>query len=371
MTDLLTLTGRGQRAMSYRFDLLGPDNSYLGALDVLSESPASVTNNINRDVKRSMDGLTLPPSVTAQVNTLTERVKPWAVMEDRTEHPMGVFLFAEASRRLALYGSVQYAVLGDGYETDGTMLDQGVTLNQASRGINFYGPGQSVQAAIVQQLEAGGVIEYEVEPSSATISEWISWKPDEKRLRVINDLCRMGGYYSLYFDNTGRARARQVPTLDATDPSFTYDVGGTVFQDTIVETDDLLNAPNVYLVTNSGFTEAPAWGEWRVPSSAPNSIANRGFAVVSSHDVQGVESRAAARKAAKAIGQADYSTYRWVTLTAAVDPRHDTFDVIGWKGDKYRAQQWSHTLDAEDQAMRHEWRRVWAEDVADFLEEAA
>lgn len=371
MTDLLTMTGRGQRAVTYRFDLLGNDNSFQGTLDVLSDNPPTVTNNINRDVKRSLDNLRLPPSVTADINTLTERVMVWGVMEDRTEYPLGVFLFAEASRRLALYGSVQYAAVGDGYLTEGTMLDQGITLNQGSRGINFYGPGQSVQAAIIQQLEAGGVIEYDVDASSATISEWISWKPDEKRLKVINDLCRMGGYYSLYFDNRGRARAQQVPTLDATDPTLTYDVGGTVFEDTIVETDDLLKAPNVYVVVNSGFTEAPVWGEWQVPASAPNSYANRGFFVVSNHDVQGVESRSAARRAAKGIGQADYATYRWATLSAVADWRHDTFDVIGWKGDRYRAQQWSHALDPSAQVMRHEWRRVWSEDVADFLLEAA
>lgn len=368
MSDLTTMTGRGQRASGFRYELLAQDNSFLGDLPVMDSSTPSITNNINRTVKRAMDGLRLPPSVTADIDTLSNRVRPWMVMEDRTEHPLGVFLFSDASRRLAYYGSVQYAEVGLGATTEGAMFDQLATLNQSARGINFYNAGHSVHAALQQQMAAGGVIEYDLDDTEAVTAEPIVWKPDEKRLTIINDLCRMAGFYSLWFDNTGRGQLRGVPTLESVEPTLTYGPDeGAVYLDTVVETDDLLDAPNVYQVVNSSFTERPIWGEWVLPASAPHSVTNRGFAVVKTYDVQGIESNGAAAARAKSLGQADYSTYRWVECDTAINPTHDTFDIIGWMGDKYREQSWSLTC-RDGAGMHHEWRRVWSEDaVVDLL----
>lgn len=368
--SLFTLDGYGQRASSFRFELLDKQNSFLGDLPVDMSSPPSITNNINRAVHRAMDGLLLPPSVTADINTLAERVKPWMRFQDGTEYPLGVFLFADASRRLVSSGSVQYSQVGDTYTTDATMLDLCATINQGSRGINFYGPGHSIYDAFVQQLDAAGVIEYEVEPTDAVISEWVVWKPNTNRLKVINDLAGMAGYYSLYFDNTGVGQLRKVPSMSAIEPTLMYDAGTNVIADSIIETDDQLDAPNTYIVINSGFTEGPIWGEWQVPPDAPHSVAVRGFHVVQEYDVQGVESNAQAALAAKARGQADYSTYRWVNFDTAIDPRHDTYDVVGWKGEKYREQQWGFQL-LEGSPMAHELRRVWSDDQADLVEEGA
>jgi hypothetical protein len=376
VSDLLTMAGHGQRAASYRFDLLDKTNSYLGQLDVDMTSPPRVSNSINRNVKRQLSGLTLPPAVTADVNTLTERVRPWAIFEDGQEWPLGVFLFADASRRLALTGSEPEAVIAGWASgkvaafTDGNMLDQLATVDQGSRGINFYGPGHSIRAALEQQLDAAGVIERNIEDSDSTIAQWVVWKPNSSRLKVINDLARMGGYYSLYFDNGGVAQLRQVPNLDAVEPTLNYGPGLNVFADSVVESDDLLEAPNTYVVVNNAFTDFPVWGEWQVPPTAPHSYENRGFHVVKEYDIQGVESQAEATRAAKAQGQADYATYRWVDFSSAINPQHDTFDIIGWDGDKYREQQWEFTLTPQAD-MKHQLRRVWSEAVAETLLEAA
>lgn len=366
--SLLTLDGLGQRAASFRFDLLDKQNSLLGALDVDMQSPPSITNNINRAVKRSMDGLLLPPSVTADIDTLAMRVRPWMVFQDGTEWPLGVFLFADAVRELVLSGSVQYAAVGEQWWTNGTMLDQACTINQGSRGINFYGPGASIYDALHQQLDAAGVIERSVESTDAAFSEWVVWKPNTNRLKVINELAAMAGFYSLYFDNVGTAVIRNVPSMEAVEPTFIYEAGTNVIADSITEADDQLKAPNSYVVINSGFTAAPVWGEWLVPAEAPNSYAKSGFYVVKEIDQQGVESNAQARQAAKAAGQADFSAYRWANFSTAIDPRRDTFDVVQWRGDKYRAQSWTLPLD-DTASMPNELRRVWSESLADLLEE--
>lgn len=377
-TSLLTLEGRGQRAESFRFDLLDQHNSRLGTLDVVADEPPQVANNINNSgPKRTLSGLVLPPNVTKDIDTLTNRVRMWMVLEDGSEWSQGVFLFADASRAEALYGSVDHVLGADeqpgvtaalGAFTTGTMTDQLMTLDQGSRGINFYNAGASVYDALVQQMEAGGVEQYEIEVTDAVIAQPIVWKPNTKRLAVINDLCRMAGFYSLYFDNEGVGQLQAVPALEAVDPLLSYEAGRNVVAGSIVETDDLLKAPNSYVVVNSSFTAAPVWGEWLVPASAPHSYANRGFYVVAEYDQPGAETNAQARKMAKAIGQADYATYRWVNLQTAIDPRHDTFTVVAWRGDKYREQQWGYTA-TPGATMQHEWRRVWSDDVADELVE--
>lgn len=368
MTDLLTLTGIGQRFSTFQFELLDRQNSHLGFLDIDSASPPSISDNINRNPKRQLNGLRLPPSVTADINTLSERVKPWMVLSDGTRWPLGVFVFADASRELVTSSSPALSPVGDAYWTNGTMLDQLVNLDQATRGFTFFGPGTRINDAIEHQLEAGGVLEYELDPSDASIGDWLVWKPTQTRLKIINDLLGMGGYYSLFYDNNGVAQGRQVPSMDSVDPLFTYAAGENVLDGSVVESDDLLDAPNVYLVVNSGFTEAAIWGEWKVPAAAPHSYENTGRWRVKTIDQQGVESNAAARAAAKAYGQADYSAYRWVDLSTSIDPRLDTFDVVAWKDEKYRQQQRGFPLVA-DGVMKLELRRVWATSVADELEE--
>jgi len=361
--------GRGQRAASFRFELLDKQNSILGDLTVSSTPTPTVSNNINRAVKRGLSGLRLPPSVTAEVNTLNERVRPWLVMEDGTEWPLGVFLFADVSRSLANQAGGFYNLTGEARWTEGSCLDQLATVNQGSRGVTAYPAGTTVYDALLEQLDVAGIVEYDLDQSDSVIAQPKVWKPNEKRLTIINDLCQLGGYFSLYFTNMGRGRLKRVRTLAATEVDTNY-VDGMVYEETIVETDDLLDAPNVYVAVNSAFTDSPIWGEWAIPAEAPHSEQSRGFAVVKEIDVPGAESSNAAAEAAKAHGQADYSTYRWIDFTTPPDPKFDTFDVFGWlDGSVYRNQSWDMQL-SEGGNMRHEGRRVWAEALADFVVEA-
>lgn len=369
------MQGIGQREVTFRYDLLDQSNSYIGTIDVDMDQTPLLSNSINRTVKRQLSGLRLPPSTTAQIDTLRHRVRPMMVFHDGSVFPLGVFLFADTSRYEHLYSSVQFTNPNEvrQFYTTAMMLDQLMTLDQATNGVNFYPPGHSIYDALIQQLEAGGVDHYNVEPSSATIrgGSYVVWPVAENRLTVINDLLAMGGYYSLFFDNEGTAQCRLVPDLDSTVAEFQYGPRSeNVMRDPIpFESDDLLDAPNRYIVVNTSFTDSPIWGAWDVPSTAPHSYANRGFYAVKKIDMQGVETNAEARKAAKAHGQADYSTYRWVTFNAVFNPLHDTYNIVEWdQGDKYREQSWSAYLDAQNQMMTHELRRIWAdEDV--FLPE--
>lgn len=357
MTDLLTLTGWGQRATSYKFDLLDTQLVTVGELDVLGFD-VQIENNINRTIKRQLNGLRISPTDAREINPLVHRVRPSMIMQDGVQWPLGVFVFSDISTS-PMTGT-------DGF-TVGTMMDQALTLDQPVNRVYGFRPGTSIQTAITGLLDASNIIEYEVDSSSSIVrgSEWVTWPAGTKLLEIINDLCGLASYYSLFFDNAGVARVKTVPDLDGVEPTLRYgsNVGEQrVHVDSIVETDDLLEAPNRYIVINSALGDQPVVGSWDIPASAPNSIVNRGFPVATVIDKQGVDTNAEAAAAAKAYGQADYSTYRWVTFDAAPDPRHDTFDVISWENVPYREQAWTLTLSAPG-PHRHELRRIYNEIV--------
>jgi hypothetical protein len=359
--DIVNLTGWAQRSSTVRFELLDRTNSYLGVLDIDKSSIPSIENSINRSPKRQMNGFKLPPSTTAEVNTLTERVKPVWIHQTGDEDPLGIFLFADASRHRARYGSAQFVGPGDALVSTTTLVDQLMPLNHATGGVTMYRPGTSIAAALTEQLEVSGVISFDVEESNAKItgSAWMVWHPNITRLQIINDLCQAGGYYTLFFDNAGVGRCVLVPDLDASNPDFEYSANGMVKRDTIVESDDLLDAPNRYLVINSSLTDGAVWGYWDVPPSAPHSFENTGIRKVKQIDMQGPETMEDATAAAKAYGQADFSTYRWVNFVTAPNPRHDTYNIVEWQADNYREQSWRLPL-LEGSDMNHELRRVWA-----------
>lgn len=368
LDDITYLTGWGQRTSTVRFDLLDRNNSYLGVLDIDKSSIPSVENNINRSPKRQLNGLKLPPSTTRDVNTLTERVRPVWIWQTGDTQNMGIFLFADASRHRSFYGSAQFVTAGNDVLSTTTMVDQLMPLDFATGGVTMYRPGTRIADALREQLEVSGVTDAFVEESNARItgSAWMVWHPNITRLKIINDLCQAGGYYTLFFDNDGLARCELVPDLEAANPDFRYSSNGMVKEDSVVESDDLLDAPNRYLLINSSLTDGAVWGYWDVPPSAPHSYENTGFRKVKQIDSQGPETMEDATAAAKAYGQADFSTYRWVNFNTAPNPGHDTFDIIDWQAEKYREQSWRLPL-IEGADMTHELRRVWATNAPGVL----
>ncbi len=361
--SIQTLPG-GQIATSYWFELLDISHNPIGRLNALSSSSASISNNINRTVKRQLGGLVLPPTDTAAVNTLTDRVRPWHVDQAGVQRPLGIFLFADATRDRRTYSSVQFASVGSQLSLTGSLLDQLCTIDQATEKTTSYPPGYSVAVALQEQMERSSAIEWTIDPSTASIrgSEWFVKPAGTSLLEVINALAELGGYYSLFFDNSGIGRLIQVPDLASSDVDFAYSEGSTVFANSISETDDILQAPNRYIVINNSMTDESVSGRWDIPSTSPNSIANRGFVVAKVIDAQGVESNDDATAMAKAAGQADYSTYAWANFDTVINPNHDTYNIVGWRGVKHREQAWSFDLSANGK-QRHELRRIFAEEV--------
>lgn len=359
-----TLDG-AQFILTFRFELLDIAHNVIGHLSVRSDSTPTISNSINRTIKRQMSGLVLPQSDTAAINTLTDRVRPWAVFGDGSQRPCGVFLFGDATMSRQTYGSAQFATPGSGLSLSGSLLDQLCTIDQPTAVGTAYPPGTLISTALEEQMERSSALEWHIDPSTSRIrgTEWFTKPAGTSLLEVINGLAQLGGYYTLFFDNEGIGQLIQVPDLSSSEVDFAYGEDSTVYQDTITESDDLLQAPNRYIVLNNSLTDEPVSGRWDIPATSPNSIANRGFVVGKTIDMQGVESNADAEAAAKAFGQADYSTYSWATFDTVINPDHDTFSIVGWRGIKYREQAWSYPC-IHDGHHQHELRRVYSEELA-------
>jgi hypothetical protein len=165
-----------------------------------------------------------------------------------------------------------------------------------------------------------------------------------------------GDYFSPWFGNDQKLHF--IRTFDPIDrvPDFDYDTGFKVMQDQILETDDLLTAPNRFIVIgNSGPSSRSAIvGIADVPINAPHSVPNRGFAVT---QTQNLQLRSQDQAVAVARGLANRQTvFERVNLTTAPDPRHDSYDVIRWQGELWLELAWSMAL-TEGGMMNHMLRK--------------
>ncbi len=188
-----------------------------------------------------------------------------------------------------------------------------------------------------------------------------SWAAGTSRAKVLSDLCIQGGYFSPWFDNNGVLRI--IRAFDPADKIATFDLdaGNAVIQNSIAETNDLLDAPNKFVVISNASTgsnaNVAAVGTYFVPNSAPHSVANRGFAVVDVRDIQ-LTNPNQAQVAAETIGLSN-TVFERVQLSTAPDPRHDSYDVIQWDGQKWLELSWAMTL-SEGVPMRHVMRKTYS-----------
>lgn len=352
VSDLVEMQGWSQRSATFEFELLNQDLDLLGLMEINADAPPTIDNNSNRTVKRKLSGLNYHRNQAKEINMLSDRVKAWMVFSDGQRFPLGVFMFADPST----------ARMTGGDQVDVTLVDQGLMLDQATETTFSLAPGSKVIDALNERFNHRLIRNASIEASATRTKgdEWAVWPAGTSDMDIINDLCAMAGFYSAYFDNSGIPICRSVPNLENLEPLLSYETNTNVYADSIIETNDLLTAPNRYIVVNNGMTDMPVSGFWDIPDTAPHSIVNRRMVVTKVIDSQAVADDAEATNMARAAGLSDTDTYEKANFTAAINPRHDTFDIVGWDGKKYHEQSWSLTC-RDGAGQRHELRRVYTE----------
>lgn len=331
----------GQRQATFRFDLInGTTEENLGQLYPIADSPAALTHDTSRTIKRDLR-LTLEPGDAVEINTLTDRILPSMLLAGRT-WPLGRYMFTSDVKLRSTGGDDASLVLMD----EMWLVDQEIQSGFSSTG--------TVDLAITELLAGLPLAGVELEPSPYPAVG--GWRIGSKRGQILNTLALLGDYETAWLANDGFLR--MVRTIDPATalPTITWDDTNLVYADTVSETDNFTEAPNRFVVIGNGTASGAAElvGIYDVPPSAPHSISARGFVIQQTMDL-GVKSVSQAQAAARSIGLSQ-TVVAQLDATTAPDPRFDSYDVVRWDGVNWLDVAWSMEL-REGGDMTHSLRR--------------
>lgn len=335
-------TGLGQRSESFRFELVnGASGIRLGEITPIRNG--TLTHDVGRTIKRNLT-LNLGAADTAAINPISDRLDVYATING-VEYPLGRYVFTDMSSQRYTSGSLANVALMD----EMFIIDQEIDTGYNSR-------GRTVAYAI-QEVLAGFDYPKDIAASAYTSVE--AWAAGTRRGTVLDSLATTGDYFGGWFDNTGTIRF--IRTFDpATQiPAFNFDVGSQVIRANITESNDLLSAPNRFVVISNAQDDSqiPVFGSADIPTSAPHSVQNRGFVITKTLDLQ-VNDRFQAEAIARNLAIQN-SVLEYVNVSTAIDPRHDSYDVIFWDDQLWLEVSWSMPLTAGG-AMTHTLQKVYS-----------
>jgi hypothetical protein len=356
----------GQVGSSFRFDLVdGASGMHLGTVTPLADSPPTLEHDTSATISRRVQSFTLGVADSAAINPLTDRVAITMILGDtgRTEFPLGRYMFADKTGARFSQGTITAATLFDEMFIVDQDMEQG-----------FNALGQSVDVAIRRLLDGLPIGEIYIDSTSQSSTN--SWGSGSSRGSALTELATVGGLFKPWFNHLNQLRAirafepgGQIADIDLDDPP-------RVYAGSIAESDDLLSAPNRYVVVSNniggsystdGEEEAappPVVGVYDVPSSAPHSIAQRGFVLSQVLEAQ-VTTHTAAGIYARTLGR-QRDVYQRVELSTPPDPRHDGYQVIRWDGRLWLETGWTLPLTPGGD-MRHKLRRAFPPSSEDVL----
>ena len=336
--------GVGIRTATFEFELIdGVTGEFRGRITPIRG--ASLSHDTAATTKRRLS-LSLGVVDTETINTVRDRVLLYMLING-TRWPLGKYMFTNKASQFFTAGRLSNVALVD----EMFLVDQRI-----ERGIN--GANKLVSAVIAETV-AGLPIELApLESSSFDSVE--SWGIGTNRGNVLTSLSVTGDYFSPWFGNDTKLHFIRSFDPDKVEPDFNYDIGNQVFRQGIIETDELLTAPNRVIVVSNAATDATASvvGVADIAANAPNSIRNRGFVVPQVFNLQ-VADETQARFVAAGLAQR-LTVFEQVSLSTPPDPRHDSYDVILWQGEKWLELSWTMNL-LEGGAMTHTLRKSYTE----------
>lgn len=344
--SLIDFDGAPMRQETVRFDVLDAAHNVIGEVKPSKTPVPTITNRTARTIKRTLAGLLFPAGEANDLNVFTDRIRPrWVIEGDSSIYHLGVFLFADRSALTRSYGS----------DLTTQLVDQTFIIDQPIAESISLGIGTPVATAASDLAAAAAVPAVTADPSSVTLQRPAVWPGGTSLYKVLADLCTLAAFLPPHFDNDGTLRLVDAPDPETATATRSYPPGSPIVDPSIVISDDVLTAPNRWIVVDTGATGAPISGSYELPPSAPHSQFNRGFYVTRYITQQGLMSPGAADAAAKAAAVSDESALELASFTTAADPRHDTYDVIAFNGRRWLENSWTLRLASggtQDHAMR-------------------
>lgn len=337
----------GQRSASWRFDIVDIVTGYRQAIHPVVSSSAGIRHDTRSTIKRQITGLTLNRDDTAAFNSISSRLEPFMLIGG-TEFQVGRYVPSDWARFPMSSGTTSSASFYD----EGFIIDQQIPNSFGANTVN----GEMV-TSMLQRFLVSYPIKYFIEGVLQSYKSIGAWGAGTRGGFILEQLALDGDFLSPWFDNTSTLRF--IRSVEAELPSFDFD-DGTVNRDNIIESDNLISAPNRFVVIGNG---AASLGESLVgvadvPSSAPHSIANRGFVVT---EVVNRQVTTAAQAGAIAVNLARNQTFvEQVELQTPGDPRHDSYDVVLWQEKRWVEIAWTLPFNVTS-PMSHVLRRSYGD----------
>lgn len=334
---------RGQRVDKFVFEWRnGVTNQILGYLTPQKDTVPKLDHSTTQSIKRRLT-LNLGVADTSRINAITDRIL-LSMIVGGTTYPLGRYMFSDETDMTSTAGDRGSFVLLD----EGNIIDQ--QLETAFTSVQDAG---TAIRSLLSGITLPG-ISIEPTPFSATGS----FSAGQTRGQAIDAYTTQGDYFPYWMGNN--TFFNMLRTFDPAQvvPTFDYDSGNTVVRDSTAVTSDVLNAPNRFIViSNSGAAMVqPIVGTYDVPPSAPHSIQNRGFVIPRVETLQTndfVQVDAMARN----LG-IRRTVFERISVTTSLDPRHDSYDVIRYRGNNWLELSWSMNLIAGG-TMLHTIRKAY------------
>lgn len=323
------------------WDLLDETGAPVGALRSFG---GGVTWDGRGAIQRVVRGARFDADDWRQVNPFRDRLRLMFVTDDGTRTPMGVFHVAQLPRTFIDADELR--------SPEPYLVDGGFFLSQESR-VGFAGRlGESLSQVMERVCDAAGVLDRRVTDTTEVCGQPIVAPPGERYSDFLTGLTRLANFLPPHFDRNGTLVLAPVPPLTAT-PAARYGPTNIVRESRVAD-DNLLDAPNVFVVVGSGATNEPIVATVEIPSSAPHSVQNRGGReVVAVVREQGIDTDQQARRMAASLALVDATDYESVVFDALPDPAHDCYSLVDVNGVRYRERQWEMPLRVAGATMRH------------------
>lgn len=334
---------RGQRVERFRFEWKnGITDETLGWLQPSKDPPPTITHDTTSAIKRQFS-LALNVRDTLAINALTDRILPWMEVGDQT-WPLGRYMFTDDTRAISTIGE----------RGSVTLLDEGFAIDQQLS--EAYSSNATVNLAVINLVGQVSFIKLDIEPTPFTATG--AFAAGSTRGQALDAYTTQGDYFPYWMNNAGFFRMIRTKDPAASVVDFDFDTYKRVRMESIAKSNDVLRAPNRFVVIgNSSSSESAAISAtYDVPPSAPHSIASRGFVVPDVRNTQ-LTSQDQATAMARNLGIRQ-TIFERLSFETAIDPRHDSYNIIRLFGANWLELKWSMTL-IPGAGMQHTVRKAY------------
>lgn len=323
--------GVGFRRDRFEWEFCDDARNALFVLPVSVDARPSVRWDNTRTVARTATGVSITTPSLDGLDLRRHRVRPVMVMPNGDRFPLGVFMFGADNRNPRSLGTTWTPDLFDETFITDQPLPEPV-------GVGEGGPLLAFFVALAQTL---GIVDINVDGvSEAKATSTIAHKAGDTGTSALRDAAAALGCYPPFFDNNGSYRLKPAPP-PGTPADHVYESGTRIIEGSVVVTNSIYKAYNVY-VTNSSAAGGALVGSYQLPASAPNSVENIGFRIVSPpHPISGAASVDTLNASAHVDAINDPNSYVQATFDSLPDPRHDGYHIVQLHGIAYAETGWS------------------------------